>query len=350
MPVTLKDIADELNVSVNTVSRALRDMPDIGPSTTHLVKETANRLGYRKNLAARYLKVNKSMMLGIVVTDICNPVFSSMYKGIESICEQIKYTLMLGNSNENSEEECAIINNMLEHGADGIFLVPSMKDTRILSTLKNANVPYIMLQRKFPGQSTHYIQSSDFQGGYFAAEHLFGLGHRSFLYVSAPLYISSARERYEGFVSYLKERHLGEDCVRILECDNMGSGINQNVKKYLESFQGKPLPITAIFCFSDYMAHGVYSAINDCGLRVPEDISVVGYDNNEYSSMMLPPLTTIDIRPFEVGERAARMMFHLINASGEEPVSPDAVIAPLLVLRHSTAAPRSILPDKAGSP
>ncbi len=93
------------------------------------------------------------------------------------------------------------------------------------------------------------------------------------------MYISSARDRYDGFVSYLKDRKLSEDCVHVLECDNTGSGSNQAVKKYLEGFRGGKLPVTAIFCFSDYMAYGVYSAITECGLRVPADISVIGYDN-----------------------------------------------------------------------
>ena len=105
MSVTLKDIADELNISTNAVSRALRNMPDISQETTSLVHQTAERLGYRKNIAASCLKTSKSMMFGIVVPDICNPVFSYMYKGIEKICSQTNYSLMLGNSNENPKEE-----------------------------------------------------------------------------------------------------------------------------------------------------------------------------------------------------------------------------------------------------
>ena len=141
MAITIKDIAEELGVSFNTVSRALRDMPDIGQDTTRLVKETAARLGYRKNFAASYLKTTKSMMLGIIVPDICNPVFSYMYKGIEKKCSETNYSLLLGNSNGNPEEESSILNNMLDHGVDGVFLIPNMKNTQSYTQLENARIP-----------------------------------------------------------------------------------------------------------------------------------------------------------------------------------------------------------------
>lgn len=338
MSATLKDIADELNISATAVSRALRDMPDIGPETTRLVKETAARLGYRKNLAARYLKTNKSMMFGIVVTDICNPVFSSMYKGIEKICMETNYTLMLGNSNENAREESAVIANMLDHGVDGIFLVPSMQGNDVLTQLENANVPYVILQRKFPGRSLHCVQSNDYEGGYLAAEHLYHLGHRSFLYVTAPMHISSARERYDGFAAYLRERKMAEEAVQILECDGTRTGSYKAVKRWLgHRLSGENRNTTAIFCFSDYVACGAYSAIHDCGLRIPEDISVIGYDNIEYSDMMQPALTTIDIHPYKIGRRAAKKMFELIGGQKKEERPLEMVISPKLIQRSSTA-------------
>ena len=337
MSITLKDIAEELNVSVNTVSRALRDMPDIGQETTHLVKETAARLGYRKNLAASYLKTTKSMILGIVVPDICNPVFSYMYKGIEKICAETNYILMLGNSNGNPDQESAVLSNMLDHGVDGIFLVPGMKNTQSHTQLENANVPYVILQRKFPGLSANFVQSDDYEGGYLAAQHLYQLGHRSFLYISAPMYISSAQDRYNGFIAYLKEQELTESAVQILECDSTKTGGYKTAREWLEQQSDlNHLSATAIFCFSDYGAYGVYSAIAKCNLRVPEDISVIGYDNNEYSDMTFPGLTTIDILPYKIGERSAKIMFDLINNTPADSNHIEAVISPRLVVRSST--------------
>ena len=312
-------------------------MPDIGQETTHLVKETAARLGYRKNLAASYLKTTKSMILGIVVPDICNPVFSYMYKGIEKICAETNYILMLGNSNGNPDQESAVLSNMLDHGVDGIFLVPGMKNTQSHTQLENANVPYVILQRKFPGLSANFVQSDDYEGGYLAAQHLYQLGHRSFLYISAPMYISSAQDRYNGFIAYLKEQELTESAVQILECDSTKTGGYKTAREWLEQQSDlNHLSATAIFCFSDYVAYGVYSAIAKCNLRVPEDISVIGYDNNEYSDMTFPGLTTIDILPYKIGERSAKIMFDLINNTPADSNHIEAVILPRLVVRSST--------------
>lgn len=342
MSATLKDIAEELGVSINTVSRALRDMPDIGQETKDHVRETAVKLGYRKNLAASRLRTNQSLILGMVVTDIGNPVFSGMIKGVEKTCKQTSYTIMLGNSNENTEEENALISSMLDHGVDGILLVPSMRNAKILNQLKRAKVPYVILQRKFPDISTNYVQSNDVKGGRLAAEHLYQLGHRSFLYVSAPMHISSSRERYEGFLSYLKEKHLTEESVQVLACDGTRAGSHQAMKQWLKGHSElHRLSATAIFCFSDYVACGVYSACAKYGLHIPQDVSVIGYDNNEYSDMMLPSLTTIDIRPFQTGERAAELLLDLIRApQGSHKPVQEIIIPPKLVIRKSTSEPR----------
>ena len=349
MPVTLKDIAEELNVSVNTVSRALRDMPDIGQETTLLVKDTAMRFGYRKNLVASSLKTAKSMMLGIIVPNICNPVYSYIYKGIEKVCNESGYTLMLGNSNSESEQESRVLENMLDHGVDGIFLVPSMKNLQVWERLHDASIPYVLLQRRFPGIDANIVQSSDYEGGYIAAKHLYESGHRSFVYISAPMYISSARERYGGFLAYLKEQGLTEESVRVFESDSTRDGGYEAAKKWLGEQVGIgqkwpqqegqvgtcESPTTAIFCFSDYMAYGVYAAIGEAELKVPQDISVIGYDNNEYSEIIYPPLTTVDMLPFEIGLRSAEKMFALIDRE-EAGESPETILSPKLILREST--------------
>lgn len=340
MSVTLKDIANELHISATAVSRALRNMPDIGPETTALVKETAERLGYRKNLAARYLKTNKSMMLGMIVTDICNPVFSFMYKGVEKVCKQKGYTLILGNSNENAKEESAIISNMLDHGVEGIFLVPSMQNKSILSQLEEAKVPSVILQRRFEEHQANYVQSNDYEGGYLAAEHLYLLGHRQFLYISAPMHISSARERYNGFVRYLCEKGLSKDDVGILECDGTRTDSYKVIKKWLSDQKRlRDLKTTAIFCFSDYVAYGVYSALEKYNLKIPQDVSVVGYDNNEYSDIILPGLTTIDIHPYKLGKQAAEIMLDLIEKKGDKETFLEVITSPELIVRGSTGHP-----------
>lgn len=334
MPVTLKDIAEELNLSVNAVSRALRNMSDIGPETTKLVQETAQKLGYRKNLAASYLKTAKSMMFGIIVPDICNPVFSYMYKGIEKICNQTDYTLMLGNSNENSQKESKLIDNMVAHGVDGIFIVPSKESDCCYSHIEQANIPYVLLQRKGENQTENFVQTNDFEGGFLVAQHLFNLGHKKFLLIFPDMQISSARERYNGFCAFLNENNIDKSNIELLVCDSTKSGGYEVAKSWLEKQNGKNLSANAIFCFSDYIAYGVYSALIEKGLNIPDNVSVIGYDNNEYSDIIYPKLTTIDILPYDIGKHSAKLMLNLIEQNMLK--TKGIVITPTLKIREST--------------
>ncbi len=339
MPITLKDIAQELNISINAASRALRNMPDIGPETTKLVQETAQRMGYRKNLAASYLKTARSMTLGIIVPDVCNPVFSHMYTGIEKVCGSMGYTLMLSNSGENPEKESAQLDSMIARGIDGVFIVPCIQNSFFGKQLDAVKIPYVLLQRKPNEHPSYFVQSDDFKGGYLAAQHLYTLGHRSYLLVFPSLLISSARERYQGFLSYLHENGIPDNGVSVLECDGTRDAGNQAMQAWLADRIGeKELGVSAVFCFSDYVATGVYSAIKGYGLRIPEDLSIIGYDNNEYSDLVSPPLTTVDMTSYDIGKHAARLMLDILqnDKSDDTDVQTKVIISPRLIVRDST--------------
>ena len=337
MPITLKDIAQELNISVNAVSRALRNMPDIGPQTTKLVQETAQRMGYRKNLAASYLKTTRSMMLGIIIPDICNPVFSYLYKGIESVCNAEHYTLLLGNTDEDPAREKHLIDHMIARGVDGILIVPRMNGEVLSEAVAQSKLPFAVIQRKIAGANVNFVQSNDYEGGYLAAKHLYLAGHRRFLLLFASMQISSAYERYHGFFAYLQEMGLSSEAVQLLECDGTKTSGYTVLKNWLGEHPKKDFP-HAIFCFSDYIAYGAYAALNEYGIQIGHDISVLGYDNNEYSEMISPALSTIDMLPRELGEHAAHLILEQIESSiGEVQSNPPQtlVISPRLIVRDS---------------
>lgn len=339
MSVTLKDIAEELNISATAVSRALRNMPDIGPDTTKLVQETAERLGYRKNLAASYLKTAKSMMFGIIVPDICNPVFSYMYKGIEEKCNKKQYAIMLSSTNESFDQETSMIDKMVAHGVDGLFIVPCNESDAYYPQLNNANIPYVILQRTTSSKSPFLVKSNDYEGGYMAAEHLYALGHRFFLLVFADMKISSAKERYDGFKAFLNDKKIPESNIQLLECGVTRAEGYRATKHWLsEQTNIKKLSTSAIFCFSDYIAYGVYSALLESGLKIPDDISVMGYDNNEYSDIIYPALTTVDLLPYDIGMQSAKLMLNIINnkSSQADVLSNKKILSPKLIVRHST--------------
>lgn len=333
MSVTLKDIANELGISTNAVSRALRGMPDIGEKTKALVIETAKRMGYRKNLAASCLKTARSMTVGVVIPDICNPVFSYIYKGIEAYCAEKSYTLMLGNSNESSETEDTVLDNMIAHSVDGIVIVPCDKDKPYGEKLDAAGIPFVILQRKSE-HKTSFVQTSDYEGGYLAAKHLAELGHRSFMLVFPSMSISSAGDRYNGFIAYLTENGISASTIHVLECDSTRGGAKEAMLEHLGKNGGRPA-VDAIFCFSDYVASGVYSALAEFSVKIPEDISVIGYDNDEFCDILSPALTTVDIRPRKLGNRAAALLMKEI-ISGKSNSVTEEIISPKLIIRKST--------------
>ncbi len=337
MAVTQKDIADKLNLSINTVSRALRGLPDISRETRASVLQKAKELGYRKNLAASRLRTNRSHVLGVAITDYGNPVMSELIRGAESVAKRAGFTLMLGSTNENKEDEKALIESMLAQGVDGILLLPSMLNEGLLDTIEQEGVPYVLAVRKYEGRVCNMVRSDDLGASAEVAQYLCGLGHREFLYVSGLEYISSSRERYEGFCRGLAQNGLSSEHVRTIACDGSRADAYRVMRQWMEE-QGGTLPATAIFAFSDYVACGIYAALREKGIRVPEDVSIVGYDNNEFSHILVPALTTVDNHFYDIGRRAmGRLLAVLLRPDGKEP--KEYVNQPELVLRDSTAAP-----------
>ena len=340
MAVTQKDIADKLNLSINTVSRALRGLPDISRETRASVLQVAKELGYRKNLAASRLRTNRSHVLGVAITDYGNPVMSELIRGAESVAKRAGFTLMLGSTNENKEDEKALIESMLAQGVDGILLLPSMLNEGLLDTIEKEGVPYVLAVRKYEGRVCNMVRSDDLGASAEVAQYLYGLGHREFLYVSGLEYLSSSRERYEGFCRGLAQNGLSPAHVRTIACDGSRADAYRVMRQWMEE-QGGTLPVTAIFAFSDYVACGIYAALREKGIRVPEDVSIVGYDNNEFSHILVPALTTVDNHFYDIGRRAmGRLLAVLLRPEGKE--LKEYVNQPELVLRDSTAAPGGV--------
>jgi len=342
LSVTLKDIAGELNLSVNTISRALRDMPDISPETKRLVRETAKRAGYHRNMAASRLRTKHSQILGVVVTDIRNPAYSGLVKGAEAQGKEQGYTIMLGNTHEDAADEAEVVGGMLEHGVDGILLVPTMRNREILRQIEEEKLPYVLAVRKFDGISAEIVRNDDLSGAAALAEYLYQLGHRRFLYVSGYWHISSVEERYRGFLSCLQSHGLPEEALQILNCDGSRGGTYNAVRDWLAGKDKNSLPVTAIFAFNDYMVGGIYQALREHSVRVPEDISVVGYDNNEYSDILEPQLTTVDNHFYEIGRAAAARLTEIIGRTdaNNRRTPEDIVIMPELIVRKSAAPPK----------
>ncbi|MEF9974991.1 MAG: LacI family DNA-binding transcriptional regulator [Clostridia bacterium] len=342
-PVTLKEVASVAGVSVNTASRALRDMSDIGKDTKIHVRDIADALGYRKNTAAVRLKTNHSQRIGVIVSDIANPFFGGMVKGIERICRAHGFGVMLANASIDPNEEISCIYDFSDCGVDGILFVPCVREyndcQRVLDIFERLKLPYLLTAARYDGYETSYVMSDDVLGGYLAAQHLYELGHRKFALLFQNISTSPVRGRIQGFKQLLSEKGLSPDkCIRMSDWD----GDFMNTQAAMRSILSGVRDYTALFCYCDYFAMSAYAAIYEAGLRIPEDLSVMGYDNIELCNAMSPSLSTISISHEKLGEVAALKLLEIIRSPYPElEIQHKIVLKPFLVPRNSTAAIRT---------
>lgn len=340
--ITLKDVARSAGISVNAASRALRDMPDIGEETKKRVRHIARELGYRKNLSAVRLKTKRSLQIGLVVNDVANPFMSFLLRGVERVCIEHGYSVLLSDAAHKEKAEDDRIRKFIEIGVDGLLFVPVDRSRdgylRLLKALEQSTVPYIVTAAYLPGVESSYVACDDELGGYLAAEHLYGLGHRHFSLLFGNLNTSPMRDRRRGFEKYLAE--VGLDPASHIACctpPEGGDDMREAVKVLLSTLDKS----TAVFCYCDNDAMDLYAALYPLGIRIPRDLSVVGYDDIRFAECLYPPLTTVHLGPEMLGEIATRELLTMIKSPYENvQVKRQIVIRPHLVLRGSTAPPR----------
>ncbi len=302
--VTIRDVAEAAGFSVNTVSRALNDKPDVSRETKRTILETARKLGYRPNKLARGLRSNKTQTIGVIVADIANPYFGALVKGTEAEARKYGYSVILQNTDEKYERELEAIQVMQEEQVEGIILSPTQKEKGSVEYLNELGIPFVLAGRRFLEPKTDYVVTDDVQGGFLATEHLIQLGHTRISIINGPLHISSARERLEGYRMALNKYKIKADSSLIM----YGAVTMEDGYSVARSLLQQVPRVTAIFAFSDFVAFGVLRAIREAGLKVPEDVSVVGYDDNQFAACAEVPLTTVRISTMGLGISAVRAL------------------------------------------
>ena len=308
-------------------------MPDIKDETKLLIKETADKMGYRTNLAASMLRTNRSRAIGVVVSDIENPIFSGMVKGIEFAAKKADYSMILSDSNESYEEEVSALNNMFQRNVDGIILFPTMVSDGTIRMLLDKEIPFVLVGRKFNDIMTNLVINDDVHGGYLAAEHLYSKGHRKFLYIGGPMHMSSSTDRLQGFKQYLAERGLPSNVVEVFETNASWQGGYDTMKKLIK----RGFEATGTFVFSDFLAIGVLKALRENKIHVPSDMAVMGYDNIDLCEFTVPSLTTIDLSKFRLGRRALELLLQQLGGpSSNAGRYQQIIMEPRLIVREST--------------
>ena len=310
---TIKDVAREVGVSINTVSRALNGKPDVSPETRRQVLAVAERLNYTPNKLARGLRSNKTGIIGVVVADIANPFFSAVVKGMGKAAKELGYSIILQDTGENYENEEEAIQITISEQVDGLLITPVQTEKRTIRMLQESNIPFVLVARHFDDLDTDYVVADDVQGGYLATAHLIEKGHEKIAFINGPAYNSSAIERFQGYKKAL-EAHDIELNEKLMRNGALTMEDGYNCGKAL-LMDHDPQP-TALFTFSDFVALGAMKAIREAGLRIPEDIAVVGYDDIAFAFCLEVPLTTIRVPKREIGEEVVSILAKKMNGDG----------------------------------
>lgn len=325
----MRDVAEKVGVSVNSVSKALSDKPDISPRTRAAIIEAADRLGYEYRIAGRRKEGTQSRVVGLITSDNANPFFAPIVKGVQTTLRQAGYAMMLFNTEEDYAQERAAVELLVDQGAEGIILTPAQAKDEDIAYLESKGVPFVLLGRHFSTHPVPSILSDDRQGAYDAVAHLARLGHRRILFLNAPDYISSAHERREGYQRALEDAGAELDPTLIRQCPPTG----QNAYNEMSAVLLEELDFTALFAFSDLMALGIVKLFQERSIRIPEDYSLVGFDDIDFVSLLSPPLTTVCQDRHNLGVQSAELLLRQLRGEPVEIV--EKVLPTRLVVRAS---------------
>jgi LacI family transcriptional regulator len=307
MPVTIKDVARESGLNISTVSRALNNGYGVNDLTREHVIAVAARLNYRPNRIARGLVTGRSHSLGLVVSDIRNPFFAEVARGAEDAARVANCDLVLCNSDLDADKQMQYVQSLLEKCIDGIMMNSvSMLSQEQQDQLAGSGVPIVLLNRPASNHTFSTVCADNESGGALAAKYLLGLGHRKIAHLTGPRQHGNLSDRTRGFVRALQS---AENPVRpiVFHGKFNFSGGAELARKLLDEHPD----VSAIFAANDVMAFGVVHALLDRGLRIPEDLSLIGFDNIEFSTVVHPPLTTIHQPKYEMGAAAVDILLRL---------------------------------------
>jgi len=338
-PPSIKDIARIAQVSHSTVSRALQNSHLVNAETAERIRQIANESGYRASAVARGLVTKRTRTIGLVVTTIADPFASEVVTGIEQSANDHGYSVFLADSNADPIREQQVVQSLAERRVDGIVVTSSRVGALYLPMLSEMRVPIVLLNNQHPGEFVHSVMIGNVAGSRDAAKHLIELGHRRIAYLGDQNGYQSDTERFAGY----REALDGAGLPLVPELVVHGDGKPEEAMLAMDKLLALSDPPTAVCCYNDMSALGAMRSIYLHGLRVPDDISVVGFDDLFIASYTQPPLTTVRQPMRRMGLMAMESLFNLM--SGQDLPIRITVDAELIV-RESTAKPaRQILFD-----
>jgi DNA-binding LacI/PurR family transcriptional regulator len=332
-PTTIKDLARLARVSHPTVSRALRHSPLVNPKTAEEIRRLADESGYRRSAAARSLVTQRTDTIGVVVTTIADPFAAGVVEGIEEAANEHSLSVLLANSNADPGREVDVVRMLEERRVDGIIVTASRVGALYVSELERMRVPVVLLNNQHPGEFAHSVMIANAEASVTATQHLIALGHRRIAYLGDRHGRESDAERLAGFRKAMRGAGLRVEKQLVVHGNGQPAGGHEVMGSLLRLRR----PPTAVFCYNDMSAMGALRAIREAGLRVPDDVSVTGFDDLYLAQYTEPPLTTVRQPMRQMGRLAMETLTQLMAG---DHTKRNIKLPGELIVRGSTAAPR----------
>lgn len=329
--MSVKKIAEIAGVSTATVSRVLNGSDKVRESTAKRVMKVVEEMNYRMDHVARRMKVKQtdSLVIGLVITDIDNPFFSSVAKGVEDVASKNKLVTMICNTNENPEKERFFLNAMLSEKVSGAIIVPTTGNLDFFQDLVADGFPMVMVDRKPKNLKIDSVSLNNQKGSYEAVKQLIENGHKKIGFVAGIKGLSNTEERLRGYLEALKEVGIEVKDELIV----YGDYVEKGGRKAITEFLTLENPPTAVFSSNNLMTLGCIKELYSRKLSIPDDMAIIGFDDSTWAEALIPPLTTVKQPGYELGVNAAELLIKRLRNGDANSI--DVVLNPELVVRES---------------
>ncbi|HSA52914.1 MAG TPA: LacI family DNA-binding transcriptional regulator [Yinghuangia sp.] len=336
--VGIKDVARQAGVSVGTVSNVINNPEMVSDETRLRVRAVIAQLGYVRSESARHLRAGRSRIVAMLVLDLANPFFADVAKGAERTLRNAGLGVMVCNSAGSVDEEADYLSLFAEQRVRGVLVTPADGSGRAVESLRSRGIPFVLVDRTLPFADGCSVSVDDVLGGTLAGRHLLDAGHRSIVYVSGSGHLTQVRDRHLGARTAVREAGLPDSALVHIEAERLDVASGRDAGARLLGLTPRP---TAVFCANDLLALGVLQALYAAGVRVPEDVALVGYDDIEFAAAAAVPLTSVRQPAARIGRTAAELL--LDETENTEPgprghAHRSIVLNPELVVRDSSRA------------
>jgi len=329
---SIKDVARKADVSTTTVSHVVNHTRFVSDKVRSAVEDAIRELGYVPSAVARSLKSNTTKTIGMLIPNCSNPYFAEIVRSVEDRCFGAGYTLILCNTDDDPHRQGAYLQVLSEKRIDGMIIISTGADKDLLSFLQGLPIPTVLLDREIDEANCDLVETAHLQGGMMATDHLIGLGHRRIACLAGPADLNSSAQRIEGWRTALDRSGLSAESADLLWHSDFSS---QGGFSTMQSILASPLAPTAVFVCNDLMSIGALSAAHEAGVRVPQDLSLIGFDDIELARFASPALTTIAQPKQRIGIVAVDMVLERIQ--GGRVKARQVILQPQLVVRNSTS-------------